>query len=255
MTYNFLTPLAEMRHAARTRYGSFAVAPIAQGTIVVTFGGMEMPRQRFDTFPAPRRSRSIQVETNSFLLGPEVLEQGDAVNHSCAPNCGMGGATQVVAMLDITIGAELTFDYVMSDASDYDEFACECGTLNCRAKVTANDWQLIDLQNRYKGYFSPYIVRKIRARQLRHVLSKKDVEALFDSYDKAPRASLEKALRVVTGYHTSPFETLIAICDFTKMHALGLPAHVTTRELSKGGTAALDALATFLTETRDAPLL
>ena len=36
----------------------------------------------------------------------------------------MRGNVMVVAMRDIAVGEELTYDYAMSDGSDYDEFEC-----------------------------------------------------------------------------------------------------------------------------------
>jgi hypothetical protein len=49
----------------------------------------------------------------------------------------------------------------MSDSSDYDEFECHCGTDHCRKMITGNDWKLPELQRRYKGFFSPYLQRRI----------------------------------------------------------------------------------------------
>ena len=83
------------------------------------------------------------------------------VNHSCSPNCGMSGQTLVVAMRDIAPGEELTYDYAMSDGSPYDEFECHCGRPECRGKVTGSDWMRPELQVRYRGYFSPYLARRI----------------------------------------------------------------------------------------------
>jgi hypothetical protein len=67
----------------------------------------------------------------------------------------------VVAMRDIAIGEELTFDYAMSDGGDYDEFDCLCESNDCRGVVTGRDWRLPELQTRYAGWFSPYLARKI----------------------------------------------------------------------------------------------
>jgi uncharacterized protein len=69
----------------------------------------------------------------------------------------------LVALRDIKAGEELTFDYAMSDGSPYDEFECCCGSANCRKKVTGNDWKLPGLWEKYKGYFSPYLARRIKS--------------------------------------------------------------------------------------------
>ncbi|MEI8321809.1 MAG: SET domain-containing protein-lysine N-methyltransferase [Actinomycetes bacterium] len=216
---NYLTPLAETRATPGTQYGTFAIAPIAAGTIVVTFGGSEMNRHHFNTFPDERRSRSLQIELDSFLLGPAERQLGDAVNHSCEPNCGMGNATQLVAMQNISAGEEISFDYAMSDASNYDEFTCICGSSLCRGNITSHDWKLPELQQRYNGYFSPYIVRKIKAHEKAHQLRKSEAEELLRNYDSDPRSSLTKALRVTSGYSNSSFEILYSLLDLAAMGA------------------------------------
>ena len=66
-------------------------------------------------------------------------------------------------MRDIEPGEELSFDYAMCDASDYDEFACLCEFPTCRGVVTGMDWRNPELQSKYSGYFSPYLIRKIAA--------------------------------------------------------------------------------------------
>ncbi len=158
---NYLTPKAEARLTADAGWGSFAVEPIAAGETVAAFGGWVVTRDQLDELPAERRSRSIQLDDDLFLASAETPEPGDMVNHSCAPNCGMSGQTLVVAMRDIAPGEELTYDYAMSDGSPYDEFECSCGHPQCRGKISGSDWMLPELQLRYRGYFSPYLARRI----------------------------------------------------------------------------------------------
>ena len=110
-----------------------------------------------------RRSRSIQVDTDLYLLSGDTPEPGDLLNHSCEPNCGMLGQTLVVAMRDIAPGEELCFDYAMCDASDYNEFRCLCEQPACREVVTGSDWRNRGLQAKYAGWFSPYLTRRIAA--------------------------------------------------------------------------------------------
>jgi hypothetical protein len=73
----------------------------------------------------------------------------------------MRGNAVVVALRDIRPGEVVTYDYAMSDGSDYDEFDCSCGTAQCRGRVTGNDWMLPELQLRYRGSFSPYLAARI----------------------------------------------------------------------------------------------
>jgi uncharacterized protein len=41
---------------------------------------------------------------------------------------------------------------------------CHCASTLCRGVVTANDWQLPVLQERYAGHFSPFINARIATR-------------------------------------------------------------------------------------------
>jgi hypothetical protein len=72
----------------------------------------------------------------------------------------MRGRLQIVAMRNIAAGEEITFDYAMSETSEY-SMLCRCGQSNCRKTVTGNDWCLPDLQQRYGQFFSQYIRNKI----------------------------------------------------------------------------------------------
>jgi hypothetical protein len=206
---NYLSPLAEAREIAPKGFGSFAVSPIPRGTIVATFGGTTLYRINFETFPLEQRSRSIQIDVNQFVLGPESRESGDSINHSCLPNCGMRNATQLISMRDIAVGEELTYDYAMSDTSDYDEFECACGSDRCRRQVTGDDWKLPELHSRYQNMFSPYVQRKIDAARVARPLSKRDAENLMNNYDINPLQALTHALRIVTGMPNASWKTLM----------------------------------------------
>jgi hypothetical protein len=207
---NYLSPLAEAREIAPKGFGSFAVIPIPMGTIIATFGGTIVDRTNFESYPLEQRSRSIQIDEDQFLLGPEMRESGDSINHSCNPNCQLRNATQLIAMQEIAVGEELTYDYATSDASDYDEFDCACGSDECRGRVTGNDWLIPEIQNRYNKSFSPYIQRKIKAARLARALTKRDAEDLMNSYDANPLQALTHALRIVTGMPDASWNSLIA---------------------------------------------
>ena len=166
MDMNWLSPVAEANPAGGKGWGSYARVPISAGTTVAAFGGFVAARETLNTMDEDRRNRSIQIDDDLFLISAPTPEPGDMLNHSCEPSCGLMGATILVAMRDIAAGEELTFDYATCDASDYDEFACQCGATSCRGTVTGRDWMLPELQRRYHGWFSPYIVRRIAAARL-----------------------------------------------------------------------------------------
>ena len=110
-------------------------------------------------------ANALQVGIDRYLY---LDEPGRFVNHSCDPNCGVlvradERQIEVRALRPIAAGEEITFDYAMCDASDYDEFSCMCGVPTCRQVVTGADWRDPVLQAKYSGWFSPYLARRIAA--------------------------------------------------------------------------------------------
>ena len=162
MDYNWLTPKAQMRVTPGKGSGSFAISKISKGEIVASFGGNVINQSELTNYSADRVSRSLQLNSDTYLLSGAAPEAGDMINHSCEPNCGLAGTSSVQTLRDIEIGEELTFDYAMSDSSQYDEFNCACGKDKCREKITGLDWQKKDLQVKYSHYFSAYIEKLIK---------------------------------------------------------------------------------------------
>ena len=162
MDYNWLTPKAQMRVTPGKGSGSFAISKISKGEIVASFGGIVINQSELTNYSADRVSRSLQLNSDTYLLSGYVPEAGDMINHSCEPNCGIAGTSSVQTLRDIEIGEELTFDYAMSDSSQCDEFTCACGKDKCRDKITGMDWKKKDLQVKYSNYFSAYIESLIK---------------------------------------------------------------------------------------------
>ena len=162
MDYNWLTPKAQMRVTPGKGSGSFVVSKISMGEIVASFGGNVIDQNDLAKYSADRVSRSLQLNRDTYLLSGDTPEAGDMINHSCEPNCGIAGTSSVQAIRDIEVEEELTFDYAMSDSSEYDEFSCACGSEKCREKITGKDWQNKDLQTKYRNYFSSDIEKLIK---------------------------------------------------------------------------------------------
>jgi uncharacterized protein len=85
------------------------------------------------------------------------------INHSCEPNVGFRGNVVLVAMRDVGQGEELTTDYALFDDGD-EQMRCRCGAASCRGVITGRDWQSTELQARYGGYFSAYLLDRFRGR-------------------------------------------------------------------------------------------
>ena len=162
MDYNWLTPKAQMRQTPGKGSGSFAITKINKGEVVASFGGFVVDEAELKNHSEDRVARSLQLDENTYLLSGSKPEPGDMLNHSCEPNCGAYGTSSVISLSDIAIGEELTFDYAMTDSSEYDQFECACGKLNCRGKITGKDWQNPEIQKKYNKYFSSFISKLIK---------------------------------------------------------------------------------------------
>ena len=169
----YLSPKLEGRDHSDGSKGVYARQPVKAGECLAVWGGEIVTWDTLFKIPPEIRKYSVQVEENLYLVtsreGP-----ADWVNHSCNPNAGLEGQIVVVAMRDIANGEEVCYDYAMSDGSPYDEFECECGAAGCRGKVTGEDWLKPELQQRYAGYFSPYLQRRIEQLEQTEKLSRQN---------------------------------------------------------------------------------
>lgn len=168
--HSYLSPKCEVQET-ESRGGHTVVArePISKGELIVVWSGTLVTGEELEALPATVRRYSLQVEESHYLVSLSDCEPPDYVNHCCEPNSGLSGQIALVAMRDIDAGEEITYDYAMSDGSSYDEFPCGCGSLECRGRVSGDDWKRPDLWQRYAGYFSPYLQRRIAAERKRRL--------------------------------------------------------------------------------------
>lgn len=153
----------ERRQTPAAGDGLFAYEPITRNELLVVWGGVIVTTEELYKLQEFPRNRSIQVEEDLHLCSGWIDDIADCVNHSCNPNAGLSGQVTLVAMRDICPGDEICFDYAMSDSHPQFYMPCNCGQPQCRGVVKSDDWKLITLQRRYKGYFSPYLQRRIDA--------------------------------------------------------------------------------------------
>ncbi len=163
ISFSYLNSKCEARDHIEGGCGVFAVADIFKGELVSLWGGRIVDKAQLDPAMPRFTQRVLQMDENLYLLTAEEKEPNDCFNHSCNPNLGFLGQIGLVAMRDIKAGEEVMFDYAMSDGGPYDEFECYCGSPTCRKKITGNDWKLPELWEKYQGYFSPYLARRIEA--------------------------------------------------------------------------------------------
>jgi uncharacterized protein len=161
---SYLSPkVRKGRASAIAGRGLFAEQALEAGEVVAVKGGHILDRAAVEALPEELFQTEIQIADNLHLAATSP-EERDAVmlflNHSCEPNVGFAGNIVLVTMTDVTAGEELTVDYAMFDIIG-GAMACGCGRPHCRGTITGDDWRLTDLQERYRGYFSWYLQRKI----------------------------------------------------------------------------------------------
>jgi SET domain-containing protein len=146
--------------------GLVAVEPIGEREVVAVKGGHTVTGEQLRQLPERLQNSAVQITEDLHLV---ALTDDDYegvmlfINHSCEPNVGFGGNVVLVAMRDVEAGEELTTDYALFDDHD-DAMDCACGTPSCRRRIHGKDWQRQDLQERYRGWFSWYLDRKISGR-------------------------------------------------------------------------------------------
>ena len=160
---SYLSPKTEVRESKIHGRGLFATTDIAKNEIVAVKGGHIISREELREITPRLGPVEIQIGDNLFIA-PVTDEERELSmlysNHSCDANLGMRGEITFVAMRDIRSGEELTHDWATTDDDDY-SVQCKCGAPNCRSTLTGKDWQRLELQKRYAGYFSAYLADKI----------------------------------------------------------------------------------------------
>jgi SET domain-containing protein len=165
LNLTYFSPKVEKRKSSIEGRGLFAKQQIKAGEVVVVKGGYILTRSQRDQIGKELGPSEIQI-TEDLFIGPANKRQREGgmmhLNHSCEPNLGLQGQIVYVALRDIAVDEELTFDYAMTD-DEPGEMQCRCGTPSCRGTITGLDWRKPEIQRRYDGYFSWFIQRRIDA--------------------------------------------------------------------------------------------
>lgn len=161
MVQSYLSDKIEKRNSEITGCGIFAKKFIHAGEVVCVKGGHILKKN--ELFSSSVINSYHPISDELFIAAKTEQEEEFVkiyINHSCDPNCGIRGEITFVAMRDIQVGEEITFDYAFLDNENY-EFVCSCGSKNCRHKVTGYDWKIKAIQEKYYPYFASYLKEKI----------------------------------------------------------------------------------------------
>lgn len=165
----YSSPKVEVRESGLAGKGVFAKEKIFKDELIFDFAGGTgemVSTQEAEVLYEQGNDYMIQVDDNLFFtaVSDSDVETCDYVNHSCDPNAGIKGRLKIVAMRDIQKDEEITFDYAMSESAHF-EMECRCGKEHCRKKITGEDWKLPGLQQKYSGYLSEYLQKKVDRKQ------------------------------------------------------------------------------------------
>jgi uncharacterized protein len=146
--------------------GLFSKDPLKKGEIAVVKGGYILTKNQRDEIGQELGPSEIQI-TETLFIGPTTEDEREGgmmhLNHSCQPNLGLQGQIVYVALRDIAVDEELTFDYAMNGDDPNEIMKCQCGAESCRGVITGVDWKMPEIQSKYDGYFSWFIQRRIDA--------------------------------------------------------------------------------------------
>ena len=160
---SYRSPKTVVRGSGTHGRGLFARKAIRKGELVSIRGGHILSRATLKGRRRPAGYWGYPI-ADGFVLGPLTKRETESVmmflNHSCAPNVGIQGQILFVAMRNIRAGEELTIDYAMF-GGDPKPMRCHCQASACRGVITAADWRRKDLQRKYRGYFSSYLLARM----------------------------------------------------------------------------------------------
>jgi uncharacterized protein len=130
--------------------GVFATKKFAKGeTVVVGIIIEEVPEPTIYSF---------QMDFNFHV---NLNEPAVVINHSCNPNTGVRNnqfkGYDFVALSDIEVGEEITWDYETTEYEPIAAFSCLCGSLSCRGKILGFKFREQILRDRYGEYIADYL--------------------------------------------------------------------------------------------------
>lgn len=136
--------------------GIFALRDIRKGEIISAFTGPRIKIERLEEFPPEVVDHLFNVGVDEYLVArePEVR-----TNHSCDPNAGIVDDVCLIAMRDIRMDEEITFDYSVIIDDDW-VLECRCGSPLCRKIIGKYRDLPPEIKEKYKNYSPEWIKNK-----------------------------------------------------------------------------------------------
>jgi len=131
--------------------GVFALQPLAEGETVIEYTGKVITWKQAQKLPPhnpdePNHTFFFHIDDKHVIDGNDGGNAAKWINHACGPNCEADetddGRVFIKALRDIEPGEELNYDYGLilegkQNKKAEKEFACHCGTPECRGTMLA----------------------------------------------------------------------------------------------------------------------
>ena len=138
--------------------GVYAQRSFQRGDILFSAAGQVIPYQTM---------YSLQIDWDKHL---DAYPPARYLNHSCQPNAGVKtnsqGLPDFYALRAIAKDEEIRYDYAMTEYRHYQrprpeldfDLTCHCGAPDCRGRFGYYAEITPELQERYRGFISDYLV-------------------------------------------------------------------------------------------------
>ena len=140
----------------RGEVGLFALTNIKKGSLITKLADFDesvfIPWKSFYKLDKVTRGRlcGFCAQYSDGIMAPKNINNLTIpchINHSCEPNVGLDKKYNYVALRDIKLNEELTFDFsTIMGCRDWKITQCRCRSKLCRGRITANE---IDKKDKY----------------------------------------------------------------------------------------------------------
>lgn len=126
--------LSQKVFVGENRFGKCLIAKenISIGEYISEFDGEIYTANKCTDLPKDVADHAIQFDQNKWKDSTFAR----FINHSCEPNTAIKDLFRLIAIKEIKEGEELTWDYDMTEDSDW-TMSCLCGTKSCRKTIGA----------------------------------------------------------------------------------------------------------------------
>jgi len=148
--------------------GVFAAELICKGMFITALSGERMSSGVCNDMVRRgflRNDDPLQIDSYEFFV-LDTLSY--SFNHSCDPNAGLRGESDLFALRDIILGEEIRYDYstTVSPTVPISEWTmeCGCGSANCRQRIGHVLTLPLDQLALYlkQGAFQTYMLKELR---------------------------------------------------------------------------------------------